>query len=77
MDELFEKFARGEIPNIIELMTAISEIADYWPTNVCADCRSCQDSEPAQPTTPGRRIISSRICRPETILNLGGATLTT
>ncbi len=48
MDELFEKFTRGEMPNIIELMAAISEISDYWPTNVCADCRSCQDSDSAQ-----------------------------
>lgn len=40
MNELFEQFARGEMPNIIELMAAISEIADLWPTDICPDCRN-------------------------------------
>lgn len=53
MDELFEQFERGEIPNIIELMTAISEIADYWPTDVCLDC-GVQD-EYCQPQTKGNQ----------------------
>lgn len=48
MDELFEKFERGEIPNVIELMAAISEIADYWPTSVCIDCQPSPDTELAQ-----------------------------
>lgn len=39
MDELFEKFERGEMPNFIELMAAISEISDMWPGDVCLDCR--------------------------------------
>ncbi len=44
MDELFEKFARGEMPNIIELMEAISEISEMWPTDVCLDCTRAPDS---------------------------------
>lgn len=39
MDKLFEQFKRGEIPNVIELMAAISEISEMWPTDVCLDCR--------------------------------------
>lgn len=39
MNELFEKFARGEVPNFIELMEAISEISEMWPADVCLDCR--------------------------------------
>ncbi|GAJ16719.1 unnamed protein product [marine sediment metagenome] len=39
MDELFEKFERGEMPNFIELMAAISEISKMWPGEPCLDCR--------------------------------------
>ncbi len=48
MDELFEKLRRGEVPNFIEIMQAISEISELWPGDVCLDCRSCQDSDSAQ-----------------------------
>ncbi|GAI92683.1 unnamed protein product, partial [marine sediment metagenome] len=33
MDELFEKFKRGEVPNVLELMAAISELSELWPTD--------------------------------------------
>lgn len=45
MDELFEKLARGELPNFIEVMQAISEVSELWPTDVCLDCRYCPDSD--------------------------------
>jgi len=48
MDELFEKFRRGEVPNVLELMAAISELSELWPTDVCLDCRSSQDTDSAQ-----------------------------
>jgi len=44
MDELFEQFKRGEIPNVIELMAAISELSNYWPGEICLDCRTGLDS---------------------------------
>lgn len=46
MNELFEKFARGDIPNVIELMAAISELSEFWPGDVCLDCRIRPNSEP-------------------------------
>ncbi|GAH25440.1 unnamed protein product [marine sediment metagenome] len=53
MDELFEKFKRGEVPNVLELMAAISELSELWPVDVCLDCRSSQscDSTQQQPET--------------------------
>ncbi len=37
MDELFEQLARGDIPNVIELMSAISELSNLYP-----GCEECQ-----------------------------------
>lgn len=51
MDELFEKFARGEMPNIIEVMQAISDLADFWPGDVCLDCRPRPDDDSTQPAS--------------------------
>lgn len=48
MDELFEKFKRDEIPNVIELMAAISELSELWPGEPCLDCRCCPDTDSTQ-----------------------------
>lgn len=47
MDELFKQFERGDIPNVIELMAAISELSEFWPGSDCLDCRgnSCEKTE--------------------------------
>lgn len=52
MNELFEQLARGEMPNIIELMAAISEIADYWPKADCPDCHISPDTQEHTPHAP-------------------------
>lgn len=51
MDELFEKFAQGEVPNFIEIMSALSELADFWPSDVCLDCRVRPDDDSTQPAS--------------------------
>lgn len=52
MDELFEQLERGEVPSFIEIMAAISEISDLWPTDVCLDCRSSQGCDSALEDAP-------------------------
>lgn len=48
MNELFEQFARGEIPNVIELMAAISELSELWPAGDCLDCRGNTCEKPVE-----------------------------
>lgn len=36
MDELFKQLARGEMPNFLQMMTAIEEIGAMYPG--CQDC---------------------------------------
>lgn len=31
MDKLMKMLEAGEMPNVIELMQALSDISDYWP----------------------------------------------
>lgn len=50
MDELFEQFRRGEIPNVLELMAAISELSKYWPCDPCLDCRVNSNRKPEKKT---------------------------
>lgn len=52
MDELFEQFARGEMPNVIELMEAISKISEMWPAPPCLDCRAYPDTQECVPHAP-------------------------
>ncbi len=53
MDELFEKFERGEVPNVIELMAAISELSELYPESGCLDCGSSQGCDSAPPASSG------------------------
>ena len=33
MQELFEKLLKGEMPNVIDVMIALSELSTYWPSD--------------------------------------------
>ncbi len=51
MDELFEKLRRGEVPNVIELMAAISELSELYPESSCLDCQSARGCDSAHEDT--------------------------
>lgn len=56
MDELFEKFEQGDMPNFIEVMQAISEVSELWPTDVCLDCH-IQERTHDDSTTNTRTLL--------------------
>lgn len=47
MDKLMKMLESGEMPNVLELMAALSDISDYWPG---PDCESQEDGGAHKPS---------------------------
>lgn len=59
MDELFKQFARGDIPNVLELMAAISELSELWPQSTCLDCKGNSCEKPVEKPDSEKRTANA------------------